>query len=96
MFVGNPPGNYDRILDLNRAVTGNLFFVPPSNFLDDISEDTPEPTPTLRNWSLSRPLSAEAMARSALVRLKEKTRMNNLHRELAQLLMSLGPRSKRK
>src|SRR6201997_4436767 len=28
MFIGRPPGNYDRILDFSRAVTGNLFFVP--------------------------------------------------------------------
>jgi putative iron-dependent peroxidase len=28
MFVGRPPGNYDRLLDFSRAVTGNLFFVP--------------------------------------------------------------------
>ncbi len=28
MFVGDPPGNYDRILDFSTAVTGNLFFVP--------------------------------------------------------------------
>src|SRR5712692_8219108 len=28
MFVGKPPGNYDRLLDFSRAVTGNLFFVP--------------------------------------------------------------------
>ena len=27
MFVGRPPGNYDRLLDFSRAVTGNLFFV---------------------------------------------------------------------
>lgn len=35
MFVGNPPGNYDRILDFSTAVTGNLFFVPNGDFLDD-------------------------------------------------------------
>jgi putative iron-dependent peroxidase len=35
MFVGNPPGNYDRILDFSRAVTGSLFFVPSADFLDD-------------------------------------------------------------
>jgi porphyrinogen peroxidase len=35
MFIGKPPGNYDRILDFSRAVTGNLFFVPPLDFLDD-------------------------------------------------------------
>ena len=25
MFVGRPPGNYDRLLDFSRAVTGTLF-----------------------------------------------------------------------
>lgn len=33
MFVGNPPGNYDRLLDFSRATTGSLFFVPPATFL---------------------------------------------------------------
>jgi putative iron-dependent peroxidase len=28
MFLGDPPGNYDRVLDFSRAVTGTLFFVP--------------------------------------------------------------------
>jgi putative iron-dependent peroxidase len=41
MFVGRPPGNYDRLLDFSRAVTGNLFFVPSATFLDDVSEDQP-------------------------------------------------------
>jgi putative iron-dependent peroxidase len=35
MFVGRPPGTYDRILDFSTAVTGNLFFVPTTDFLDD-------------------------------------------------------------
>ena len=39
MFVGRPPGNYDRLLDFSRAVTGNLFFVPSATFLEDVSED---------------------------------------------------------
>ncbi len=34
MFVGRPPGNYDRLLDFSRAVTGSLFFVPSATFLD--------------------------------------------------------------
>jgi len=38
MFVGRPPGNYDRLLDFSRAVTGNLFFVPSASFLDRIAE----------------------------------------------------------
>jgi porphyrinogen peroxidase len=41
MFVGNPPGNYDRLLDFSRAVTGSLFFVPSATFLDDINTDEP-------------------------------------------------------
>jgi porphyrinogen peroxidase len=35
MFIGNPPGNYDRILDFSTAVTGTLFFIPTAAFLDD-------------------------------------------------------------
>ncbi|HUB19698.1 MAG TPA: Dyp-type peroxidase [Acidobacteriaceae bacterium] len=37
MFAGRPPGNYDRILDFSRAVTGSLFFVPSATFLDNVS-----------------------------------------------------------
>lgn len=36
MFVGRPPGNYDRLLDYSKAVTGALFFVPSASFLDDV------------------------------------------------------------
>jgi putative iron-dependent peroxidase len=39
MFVGRPPGNYDRLLEFSRAVTGNLFFVPAASFLDDVSDE---------------------------------------------------------
>jgi putative iron-dependent peroxidase len=58
MFVGRPPGNYDRLLDFSRAVTGNLFFVPSGTFLDDVT-DAPEAaaaatpsTPPVRDGSL--------------------------------------------
>lgn len=37
MFIGNPPGNYDRILDFSTAKTGTLFFVPSLDMLDDFS-----------------------------------------------------------
>jgi porphyrinogen peroxidase len=36
MFLGKPPGNYDRLLDFSRAVSGCLFFVPSASFLDDV------------------------------------------------------------
>ena len=41
MFIGRPPGNYDRLLDFSHAVTGNLFFVPSATFLDAVTEDQP-------------------------------------------------------
>jgi putative iron-dependent peroxidase len=36
MFIGNPPGNYDRLLDFSRAITGTLFFAPSATFLDNV------------------------------------------------------------
>jgi putative iron-dependent peroxidase len=41
MFIGKPAGNSDRILDFSTAITGNLFFVPTVDFLDD----PPSPAP---------------------------------------------------
>jgi len=38
MFIGDPPGTYDRLLDFSTAVTGCLFFVPTAELLDDPGE----------------------------------------------------------
>ena len=35
MFIGRPEGNYDRLLDYSRAVTGTAFFVPSASFLEE-------------------------------------------------------------
>lgn len=35
MFIGDPPGNTDRILDFSVALTGTMFFTPTVDFLDD-------------------------------------------------------------
>ena len=43
MFTGRPPGNYDRLLDFSRAVTGGLFFAPSQSFLDGIAAEAPPP-----------------------------------------------------
>jgi len=43
MFIGKPPGNYDRLLDFSRAVTGSLFFAPSATFLDALGEEAPAP-----------------------------------------------------
>ncbi|MDR1743842.1 MAG: Dyp-type peroxidase [Dysgonamonadaceae bacterium] len=39
MFVGDPIGNTDRLLDFSKAVTGTLFFVPTFDMLDELAED---------------------------------------------------------
>ena len=39
MFIGNPEGNYDRILDFSTAKTGSLYFVPTFNMIDDFSSN---------------------------------------------------------
>jgi putative iron-dependent peroxidase len=35
MFLGDGKASHDRILDFSKAATGNLFFTPPENMLDD-------------------------------------------------------------
>jgi putative iron-dependent peroxidase len=45
MFIGRPPGNYDRLLDFSRAVTGTLFFAPSATFLDSLGDDAPSTSP---------------------------------------------------
>ena len=39
MFIGNPPGTYDHLLDFSRAVTGTLFYVPTETFLDSVDPE---------------------------------------------------------
>ncbi len=41
MFIGRPPGNYDRLLDFSRAVTGSLLFAPSATFLENLGEQGP-------------------------------------------------------
>jgi porphyrinogen peroxidase len=40
MFVGRPPGNYDRLLDFSVAKTGYLFFVPSATFLENVGKES--------------------------------------------------------
>ena len=56
MFLGDPPGNTDRILDFSTAETGGLFFSPTVDFLDD-----PPPLPgPLVSARPATPVSAPA------------------------------------
>ncbi|ANP72223.1 Dyp-type peroxidase [Cryobacterium arcticum] len=47
MFIGDPPGLHDRLLDFSTAVTGSTFFAPSAAFLDAMSDD-PEPAPPVK------------------------------------------------
>ena len=38
MFIGDPPGNTDRILDFSTALTGSLFFVPTIDVLEGLAD----------------------------------------------------------
>jgi porphyrinogen peroxidase len=38
MFVGDPVGEYDRILDVSAAVTGTTFFVPSNDLLEGLAD----------------------------------------------------------
>jgi putative iron-dependent peroxidase len=57
MFVGRPAGNYDRLLDFSRAVTGSLFFVPSATFLDNVGEAAPDIT-AITESPISDPVQA--------------------------------------
>jgi porphyrinogen peroxidase len=63
MFVGRPPGNYDRLLDFSRAVTGTLFFVPSATFLESVT--TEEASPPTAGPSSKEP-EAEDKSKSRL------------------------------
>jgi porphyrinogen peroxidase len=77
MFVGRPPGNYDRILDFSRAVTGNLFFVPSATFLDQVTPDGPqqmEPTAVSPAVEPSQPIPPVADGSLGIGSLKGESR----------------------
>jgi porphyrinogen peroxidase len=63
MFVGRPPGNYDRLLDFSRAVTGNLFFVPSLTFLENVGDDEPASMVPPPADSTAAPAQSETPAR---------------------------------
>jgi porphyrinogen peroxidase len=47
MFVGRPPGNYDRLLDFSRAVSGSLFFAPSATFLENLGDAASSTAPDI-------------------------------------------------
>jgi putative iron-dependent peroxidase len=60
MFVGRPPGNYDRLLDVSRATTGTLFFVPSLTFLEAMTSVGSAMTTIADGGSEARPSGGPA------------------------------------
>ncbi|SDD27283.1 Dyp-type peroxidase [Rhodococcus tukisamuensis] len=58
MFLGDPPGNYDRILDFSTAVTGTLFFAPSLDVLESLGD--PETPGAATGDDASLPAGAES------------------------------------
>ena len=69
MFVGRPPGNYDRILDFSRAVTGNLFFVPSATFLENVAQDEPRVADSSAASALDETSSLNSSVRDGSLRI---------------------------
>src|SRR5580693_8496504 len=73
MFVGKPPGNYDRLLDVSRAVTGTLFFVPTATFLGDVAPEAAVSAPSEgESATLSEPPPSEPNGSLGIGSLKKE------------------------
>jgi putative iron-dependent peroxidase len=72
MFIGDPPGNHDRILDFSTAVTGNLFFVPSADFLDDLPDPPAPATPSSPSTSPSAPAADGSLGIGGLKRSSQQ------------------------
>jgi putative iron-dependent peroxidase len=66
MFVGRPPGNYDRLLDFSKAVTGGLFFAPSATFLEGAGEEEPAAAAIATPPVVSEPSSTTAVSDTSL------------------------------
>ncbi len=55
MFIGRPPGAYDRLLDFSRPVTGSLFFAPSATFLENLGDEEPADSTAVETVSPSSP-----------------------------------------
>src|SRR5580700_5655606 len=78
MFIGRPPGNYDRILDFSRAVTGSLFFVPSATFLENVAEDQAVEDQAVEDPAVEGPTAAESSAAPAVTETSSSSSIPSL------------------
>jgi putative iron-dependent peroxidase len=67
MFIGDPPGNTDRILDFSTALTGGLFFAPSLDLLEGLA-DADEPDASREQVSAPRVDPADGSLRIGSLR----------------------------
>jgi putative iron-dependent peroxidase len=60
MFVGVPPGAYDRLLDFSTAITGTTFFVPTAAMLGALAEPPPDPAAATMDGGEASPAAASS------------------------------------
>jgi putative iron-dependent peroxidase len=60
MFVGEPPGAYDRLLDFSTAITGTTFFVPTLGMLEALAEPPGDPAAAAADPTGQRPAAASS------------------------------------
>ena len=60
MFVGEPEGSYDRLLDFSTAITGTTFFVPTMAMLESLAEPPADPAAATESASDEAPPSSES------------------------------------
>lgn len=65
MFIGDPPGLYDRLLDFSTAVMGCTFFAPSADFLGALADDAAAPTPAATIASPARTAAEESRSAQA-------------------------------
>ena len=87
MFIGRPPGNYDRLLDFSRAITGSLFFIPSATFLENVGDAVPAEMTTAETSAPPAPAAraSDGSLRHRFAQRRPVFLMNNLHRELAPI-----------
>lgn len=70
MFIGDPPGSYDKVLDFSTAITGTNFFIPSRDLLEslaDLDDDAGEPDDARPVLPLTpAPISASATGDDSL------------------------------
>jgi putative iron-dependent peroxidase len=60
MFVGVPPGAYDRLLDFSTAVTGTTFYVPTAAMLEALAAPAADPAPARAEAGDATPPTAQS------------------------------------